>query len=146
MHHLQLMFIVCCFVIQTLSFKNSSLRGKHIRAAIGPWSPYIKWKCQGSGEWKEDAKLGYGMKGSWGEDCPNNQTRIYSGILLDLLNFMAKEDDFTFSLVEAGDVCGRCYDRYNCTGMTGMVNSGKADLALGKSLVSSQLSNYLLRL
>ena len=53
------------------------------------------------------------------------------GILFDLINFMAKVDNFTFTLVEAGDVCGRCYDRYNCTGMTGMVNRGEVDLALG---------------
>ena len=101
------------------------------------------WKCRGSEEWKEDAKLGYGMKGSWGEDCPNNEERVYSGILFDLLNFMAKEDNFTISLVEAGDVCGRCYDRYNCTGMTGMVNRGKVDIALGRNCLSNTQTTYL---
>ena len=58
------------------------------------------------------------------------------GILFDLINFMARVDNFTFTLVEAGDVCGRCFDRYNCTGMTGMVNRGEVDLALGKGQVA----------
>ena len=53
------------------------------------------WKCQNSDQWKENAKLGYGNKGSWGEGCPSNEERIYSGILYDLIAFMAKEDNFT---------------------------------------------------
>ena len=64
------------------------------------------------------------------------------GILFDLINFMAKVDNFTFTLVEAGDVCGRCYDRYNCTGMTGMVNRGEVDLALGKNRLEIFLSIF----
>ena len=90
------------------------------------------WKCPNANQWKEDAKLDPGMKGSWGEDCPNNEKRIYSGILWDLINFMAKEDNFTFTLVEWNDVCGSCFDRYNCSGMTGLVNRGEVDIALGK--------------
>ena len=136
MCHLIWLLIVGCFFTTTWSLPNSSLNGKHIRAAIGPWSPYIMWKCAGADSFKEDAKLGYGMKGSWGEDCPNGGERIYKGILFDLINFMAKVDNFTFTLVEADDVCGRCYDRYNCTGMTGMVNRGEVDLALGKVQVT----------
>ena len=64
------------------------------------------------------------------------------GILFDLINFMARVDNFTFTLVEAGDVCGRCYDRYNCTGMTGMVNRGEVDLALGKNWLEIFLSIF----
>ena len=92
------------------------------------------WKCEGQAKFKKNAKLGYGMKGSWGTQCAEGQKRVYSGILIDLINFMSKEDDFTYSLVEAGDVCGKCWARYNCTGMTGMVNRGEVDLALGRSL------------
>ena len=141
-HHLQWLLIVSCSVPKVWSLKDSALNNRHIRAAIGPWSPYIMWKCQNSDQWKEDAKLGYGMKGSWGKDCPNNEERIYSGILWDLITFMAKEDKFTFTLVESNDVCGRCFDRYNCSGMTGMVNSGEVDIALGRK-VSVKHVTYL---
>ena len=101
------------------------------------------WKCAGADGFKEDAKLGYGMKGSWGEDCPHGRERIYKGILFDLIEFMSKVENFTYTLVEAGDVCGRCYDRFNCTGMTGMVNRGEVDIALGNNAVSKDESNFM---
>ena len=101
------------------------------------------WKCAGADGFKEDAKLGYGMKGNWGEDCPHGRERIYKGILFDLLEFMSKVGNFTYTLVEAGDVCGRCYDRFNCTGMTGMVNRGEVDIALGKNAISKDVSNFM---
>ena len=90
------------------------------------------WKCEGASLFKEDAKLMSGMMGNWGEDCPNGGKRVYKGTLFDFINFMASADNFTYTLVESRDVCGECYDRYNCSGMTGMVNSGLVDFALGK--------------
>ena len=99
------------------------------------------WKCQDSADWNEDAKLGKGMKGSWGEDCSENEKRMFSGIFWDLINFMAKAENFTFTLVENDDVCGRCSDRYNCTGMTGLVNSGQVDIGLGRMNIEYQTFN-----
>ena len=105
------------------------------------------WKCEGANRFKEDAKLMSGMMGNWGEDCPNGGKRVYKGTLFDFINFMASADNFTYTLVESRDVCGECYDRYNCSGMTGMVNSGLVDFALGKKHLIGDLvlvkTNYI---
>ena len=54
-------------------------------------------------------------------------------LMIDIIKFMAKAGNFTYTLVEADDVCGKCYSRFNCSGMTGLVNRGEVDLALGKN-------------
>ena len=136
MYHFMWLFIVCLIPqVWSLFLPNNNLNGKHIKAAIGPWSPYIMWKCAGADDFKEDAKLGYGNVGSWGEDCPHGRERKYKGIMIDLIQFMAKAGNFTYTLVESDDVCGRCYSRFNCSGMTGLVNRGEVDLALGKNRI-----------
>ena len=109
---------------------HSGLRNAHIRVAIGPWSPYIVWKCPESASYTYNAKLGKGAVGDWGEECPNGGERTYSGIMWDLINFMAEKENFTVSYVESPDVCGMCFDRHNCSGMTGMVNRGEVDIAI----------------
>ena len=111
---------------------HGGLKNAHIKVAFGPWSPYIMWKCKNSASWTENAKLGKGSVGDWGDDCPNNEERIFSGMMWDLINFMAERENFTFSVVESQDVCGHCASANNCSGMTGMVNRGEVDIAFGK--------------
>ena len=115
----------------------AGLTNAHVKIAFGPWSPYIRWKCPKSDSWNENAKLGKGSVGDWGEDC--QEERIYSGMMWDLINFMAEKENFTFSVVESQDVCGHCDSRYNCSGMTGMVNRGEVDIAFGTQTLENQL-------
>ena len=99
------------------SMKHESLRNKHLTIAAGYWYPYLMWACpEGGLDWKAD--------------CPNN--RKYSGMLWDMLMFMKKARNFTFTLLSEGDYgWGTCYTTDNCTGMIGMVNRGEVDFALG---------------
>ena len=78
--------------------------------------------------------------GDWGEECPNGGERTYSGIMWDLINFMAEKENFTVSYVESQDVCGLCFDRHNCSGMTGMVNRGEVDIALGNKVLTCRFT------
>ena len=76
------------------------------------------WECPGHGLY-------------WEEDCPGE--RKYSGIMWDLLMFMKKARNFTFTLVHETDyVWGVCYETNNCTGMVGMVNRKEVDFAIGR--------------
>lgn len=120
-------------------YEDGGLINSHIKVAFGPWSPYIMWKCPKSADWTENAKLGKGSVGDWGEDCLNKEDRIYSGMMWDLINFMSEKANFTFSVVESQDVCGHCSDRNNCSGMTGMVNRGEVDIAFGNQSLGMQL-------
>ena len=71
----------------------------------------------------------------WEKDCPNN--RKYSGMMWDMLMFMQKARNFTFTLLSEGDYAwGTCYATDNCTGMIGMVNRGEVDFALGITYLS----------
>ena len=99
------------------SMKHESLRNKHLKIAGGYWYPYVMWSCpEGGLDWKTD--------------CPNN--RKYSGIAWDMLMFMQKARNFTFTLLSDEDmVWGTCYTTDNCTGMIGMVNRREVDFAIG---------------
>ena len=56
----------------------------------------------------------------------------YRGILYDLLLFMQKARNFTFTIVSKADyVWGECYGINNCSGMIGVVNRKEVDLAIG---------------
>ena len=56
----------------------------------------------------------------------------YGGAMWDLLLFMQRARNFTFTLVtEADGDWGYCYAIGNCTGMIGMVNRKEVDFALG---------------
>ena len=67
-------------------------------------------------------------------DTDENGTAInYRGIMWDLLMFMKKARNFTFTMVSDADgYWGDCYAVNNCTGMIGMVNRKEVDFALGK--------------
>ena len=57
----------------------------------------------------------------------------YRGVMWDLLLFMQKARNFTFTMVNKADwVWGECFSINNCTGMIGMVNRKEVDFAIGK--------------
>ena len=99
------------------SMKHESLRYKHLKIAGAYWDPYLRWSCPEGGL-------------AWKADCPNN--RKYSGMLWDMLMFMQKARNFTFTVLSEADMAwGTCHTTDNCTGMIGMVNRGEVDFALG---------------
>ena len=102
-----------------MATRSESLRGKHLRIEGEYWEPYLLWECPGD-------------LVPWDDDCPGNRT--YFGVMYQLLLFMQKARNFTFTLVHEADyVWGSCHSIDNCTGMIGMVNRGEVDLALGES-------------
>ena len=78
-------------------------------------------------------------------DWDENGTAInYGGVMWDLLLFMQRARNFTFTMVsEAGDQWGLCYTVNNCTGMIGMVNRGEVDISLGIIIIFCLLRRTL---
>ena len=60
--------------------------------------------------------------------------RLYKGVLWDLLSFMkrARNCTFTFEISMQYDY-GNCHASDNCTGMIGQVNAEEVDFGLGTS-------------
>ena len=92
---------------------KEGLRNKHLVIAGEYWSPFLMY------------------------DYDANWTAIegtYSGVMWDLLLFMQKARNFTFTIVGAEQYdyeWGSCHEVDNCTGMIGMVNRKEVDFALG---------------
>ena len=66
----------------------------------------------------------------------NATTSSYGGIMWDLLLFMQKARNFTFTMAmgaekDVYETWGQCYQVNNCTGMIGKLNRGEVDVALG---------------
>ena len=89
---------------------NEGLRNMHLKIEGEEWWPFLTY------------------------DFDENGTAInYRGIMWDLLLFMQKARNFTFSMVSEADYTwGKCPEVNNCTGMIGMVNRGEVDIAIGK--------------
>ena len=84
--------------------KAHELSNRHLKIAYSEWVPFLMVD--------RDARC--------------------TGIVGELLNFMQRARNVTFTLVEEpGGVWGNCEDANNCTGMIGMVNRKEVDLALG---------------
>ena len=100
------------FVISTaVNGGGDGLRNKHLIIEGETWHPYLDY------DYYEDGTYGG-----------------YRGVMYDLLLYMQKERNFTFSMVSDADwEWGECYATNNCTGMIGMVNRKEVDLAIGKS-------------
>ena len=110
----QLMTIsaLCCGKIAYSTTVNDGLRNKHLIIAGDYWKPFLSYK--------------------WG--LYSNATTVHEaeGIMWDLLKFMQKARNFTFTLVKPSKYeWGDCYAIDNCTGLLGMVNRGEVDFALG---------------
>ena len=93
---------------------KEALRNKHLTIACDLWEPFVRFNFS---EY-------------------SNATTIpkvdADGIMLDLLLFMQKARNFTFTLVKNVDYdWGDCYGVNDCDGMLGMVNRKEVDFALG---------------
>ena len=90
---------------------GDGMRNKHLTIEAEYWHPFLYY------------------------DFDDNWRAIdgtYKGVMWDLLMFMQKARNFTFTMVHEADyVWGVCYAINNCTGMIGMVNRKEVDLALG---------------
>ena len=63
----------------------------------------------------------------------DGNTSNHKGILWDLLLFMQKAKNFTFTFVSEADYeWGQCHSMNDSTGMIGMVTRKEVDFALGK--------------
>ena len=94
---------------------GGGLRNKHLIVEGESWYPYLYY------DYYEDGTYGG-----------------YGGVMYDLLLYMQKERNFTFTMVSDADwEWGECYatdnGTNNCTGMIGMVDRKEVDLAIGNS-------------
>ena len=115
MNHFHEMAIIalCCGRLASSSTVKDGLRNKHLTIAGDFWHPFLSY--------------------DWG--LYSNATTVHKaeGIMWDLLKFMQKTRNFTFTLVKPSKYeWGDCYAIDNFTGLLGMVNRGEADFALGK--------------
>ena len=109
-----LILVVSCFGRPILcKDAKEGLRNKHLLIEGEYWDPFLM----------------YEMDANW--------TAIegtYYGVMWDLLLFMQKARNFTFTMVSEADYeWGSCHEVDNCTGMIGMVNRKEVDFALGKT-------------
>ena len=105
---------LCCGQFVFSEKVNEGLRNKHLTVVADEWSPYFTF------DWYKNDDGEYEMSN-------------YRGIMWELLLFMQKARNFTFTMVsEAEWEWGECYAVNNCTGMIGMVNRKEVDLAIGK--------------
>ena len=93
---------------------GEGLRNKHLIIEGDYWRPFLMYDNN--------------------EDDPYNAIEgTYSGVMWDLLLFMQKARNFTFTILnKAKWEWGECSSINNCTGMIGMVNRKEVDFALGK--------------
>ena len=62
----------------------------------------------------------------------DNGQESYSGLLWDLVEYVQKARNCTFTVVIPPDgLWGNCYGKNNCTGMIGLVSRSEVDFALG---------------
>lgn len=93
---------------------SEALRNKQLTVIAEEWVPFLTY------DWHRN---------EMGDYLISN----YRGIMWDLLLFMQKARNFTFSIYVPPDgLWGTCNEQNNCTGMLGTVNRREADLALGK--------------
>ena len=97
---------------------KEGLRNKHLVIAGEYWSPFLMYDSDENSNWTA-------IEGT------------YSGVMWDLLMFMQKARNFTFTIVGTYETYGTydwgsCHEVDNCTGMIGMVNRKEVDFAIGK--------------
>ena len=111
--------VVLLFLALFLEFSTAvksgggeGLRDKHLIIEGESWYPFLYYDYYEDGT---PAGTGYG------------------GVMYDLLLYMQKARNFTFTMVSDADwEWGECHATDNCTGMIGMVNRKEVDLAIGK--------------
>ena len=103
---LTLCLVNCAYSITEV---NQGLRNKHLIVEGEYWYPFLYFDKD------EDGK-----------------TINHKGIMWDLLLFMQKARNFTFTFVsEADNVWGHCRSMNNSSGMIGMITRKEVDFALG---------------
>ena len=103
--------LTLCLVNCALSIPevHQGLRSKHLIIEGENWYPFLYF------DWDEDGN-----------------TINHKGILWDLISFMQKARNFTFTFVsEADNVWGQCRSMNDSSGMIGMVTRKEVDFALG---------------
>ena len=104
--------VVCCGTLALAKTDKEGLRNKHLIVAGDWWEPFL---------WYD-----------WGAYSNATTVDKAEGIMWDLLMFMQKARNFTFTLVKPSAYeWGECYAIDNCTGLLGMVNRREVDFALG---------------
>ena len=103
-------------------FSNRGLTNRHLKVAVVPWGPFLVWRCPEDSEWS----------GGYFRDCPNEGERQYKGVLWELLMFIQRSRNCTFTFVTSlQNWYGNCYGSENCTGMIGQASREEVDFALG---------------
>ena len=93
---------------------REALRNKQLTVIAEEWVPFFTY------DWHRNERGEYEISN-------------YGGIMWDLLLFMQKARNFTFSIdVPSDGLWGTCNEQNNCTGMLGTLNKSEADMALGK--------------
>ena len=103
-------------------FSNRGLTNRHLKVAAVPWGPFLVWRCPEDSEWSD----------GYFRDCPNEGERQYKGVLWELLMFIQRSRNCTFTFVTSlQNWYGNCYGSENCTGMIGQASREEVDFALG---------------
>ena len=93
---------------------SEALRNRQLTVISEEWVPFLTY------DWHKNENGDYEISN-------------YGGIMWDLLLFMQRARNFTFTIdVPSDGLWGTCNEQNNCTGMLGTVNRREADLALGK--------------
>ena len=123
---LEINSLYICALLSTLTqvsvAESNHLLNGHLKVAASPWKPFIKFYCNG----KE--------MGAY-DECPDQDTIKYDGILWQVLRLVKLKRNVTFSILRPpSPKWGYCYGANNCTGMIGMVERREVDFALGMVL------------
>ena len=113
--YLLMLALVASCIGQTVLSKDSKegVRNKHLVIEGEYWDPFLMYETDAN--WTV-------IEGT------------YYGVMWDLLLFMQKARNFTFTMVSEADYkWGSCHEVDNCTGMIGMVNRKEVDFALGRT-------------
>ena len=113
-HFIIVLLLYSCHIV--LSKKASeALRNRQLTVISEEWVPFLTY------DWHRNEMGEYEISN-------------YGGIMWELLLFMQRARNFTFTIgVPSDGLWGTCIEQNNCTGMLGTVNRKEADLALGKS-------------
>ena len=112
---LTLCLVNCAYAIPEV---HQGLRNKHLIIEGEYWYPFLYFDRD------EDGK-----------------TINHKGIMWDLLLFMQKARNFTFTFVsEADNMWGQCHSMNDSSGMIGMVTRKEVDVALGNHFLKQNIT------
>ena len=113
-YHFILVLVLYSSKVVSSKKVSEALRNRQLTVISEEWVPFLTY------DWHKNESGDYEISN-------------YGGIMWDLLLFMQRARNFTFTIdVPSDGLWGTCNEQNNCTGMLGTVNRGEADLALGK--------------